>query len=183
MAVLGEQPVDGLAIEIAGRGILAEIGNVVPALLEVLVAGRALLAVPARLVDSDGRGEDRQTLDGEGDVRQIRDAAMAVLEVEGVEEFLRLLLVDLGQRLAHGQRRAGILGHAVGLDFGIGAMDGVNVGAGLVIRAGLGTVGVWFVTCGHWAESYAVRIPGATGQPVKNSRPCSRSQKRGCRGR
>ena len=63
---------------------------------------------------------------------------MAVLKVESVEKLLGLLVVDLGQRLAHRKRRARILGHAVGLHLGIGAVDGVDFGA--VARGAEGTV-------------------------------------------
>jgi len=44
-------------------------------------------------------------------------------EVEGVEELLRLLVVDLFQRLAHGERRARVLGHGVGLNLRLDAID------------------------------------------------------------
>ena len=55
---------------------------------------------------------------------------MAVLEVEGVEELLGALGGDLGEGLLHGERGAGVLGHGVGEDLGVGAVDGVDVGLG-----------------------------------------------------
>ena len=47
--VLGEQELDGFAVEPPRFFVVAEIGGVVAALLEVLIAGGALLAVPALL--------------------------------------------------------------------------------------------------------------------------------------
>ena len=61
---------------------------------------------------------------------------MAVLEVEGVEELLGALGGDFGERLLHGERGAGVLGHGVGEDFGVGAVDGVDVGLGRGGRGG-----------------------------------------------
>jgi hypothetical protein len=58
---------------------------------EVLVAGGALLAVPALFVDEDDGGEQAEALDGEGDVGQVGDGAVAVLEIKGVEELLGAL--------------------------------------------------------------------------------------------
>ena len=76
--------------------ICAEIRSEIAALLEILIAGGALLPVPALLVgDQDDRREDGKLFNGEGDVRKIGDRAVAVLEVESVEKLLRLLLADL----------------------------------------------------------------------------------------
>ena len=61
-------------------------------------------------------------------MRQVGDGAVPVLEVEGVEELLRLLVVDLLQRLAHRERRARILGHGVSLHLGLDTIDGEDVG-------------------------------------------------------
>ena len=101
-----------------------------PERAEVLVAGGALLAVPALFVYQGDRGEQDEALDGEGDVGEVGDGAMAVLEVEGVEELLGALGADFGERLLHGERGAGVLGHGVGEDFGVGSVDGVDVGFG-----------------------------------------------------
>ena len=100
----------------------------------ILVAGGALLAVPARLVDQHDGGQQAEPLDGEGDVGQVGDGAMAVLEIKGIEELLGALGADFGQGLAHGERRAGVLGHGIGQDFGVGAVDGEDFG--LVAGAG-----------------------------------------------
>ena len=136
MTVLGKEEIDGFAIQLARRVIVAKIGNEVAALLEILVARRALLPVPARLVDHDGGRQDRQLLDGKGEVRQIGDAAMAVLKIKRVEELLGLLFVELGQRLAQRKRGPRILRHAIGQHFGIGSMNRINIGRGVGIRAG-----------------------------------------------
>ncbi len=58
---------------------------------------------------------------------------MAVLEIEGIEELLRFLAADLAQRLLHRQRRARVLCHGVGENFGVGSMDGENLS--LVVAA------------------------------------------------
>src|SRR5580693_942602 len=52
---------------------------------------------------------------------------MPVLEVERVEKLLSLLLADLLERLLHGERRARVLGHGIGLNFGLHAIHGVNL--------------------------------------------------------
>ena len=69
-----------------------------------------------------------QALDGEGDVGQVGDGAVAVLEIKCVEELLGALGADFGEGFAHGERRAGILGHGVGQDFGVGAVNGIDIG-------------------------------------------------------
>jgi len=98
----GEEALDGLGV--VGAVVAVEVRGVPAGAAEVLVAGGALLAIPARLVHQrDGR-QQAQLLHREGDVREVRDGAVAVLEVEGVEELLGLLRADLGERLAHGQR-------------------------------------------------------------------------------
>ena len=55
---------------------------------------------------------------------KIGNGTVPVLEVEGVEELLGALGADFGQRVAHGERGAGVLGHGEGEDLGVGAMDG-----------------------------------------------------------
>ncbi len=60
-------------------------------------------------------------------MRQIRNRTMSVLEVEGIEKLLRLLLVDLLQRLLHGQRRTRILRHGIGLDLRLHAVHSKNL--------------------------------------------------------
>ena len=93
-----------------------------------MIAGGALLAVPALFVDEDDGGEQAESFDGKGDVGQVGDGAMAVLKIKGVEELLGALRADLSERLAHGERGAGIFGHGVGQDFRVGAVDGVDIG-------------------------------------------------------
>ena len=72
------------AIRLLCFQVSAEIGDVVAAPPEVLVAGRSFLSIPALLVDGRDGGQDRQALNGEGNVRQIGYGAVAVLKVEGV---------------------------------------------------------------------------------------------------
>ena len=117
-----------------GGGIRAKIREIPAGFEEVLIAGGALLAVPALLVDQDDGGQQAEALDGEGDVGQVGDGAVAVLKIKCVEELLGALGADFGERLAHGERGAGVLGHGVGQDFGIGAVDGEDIG--LVAGAG-----------------------------------------------
>ena len=138
--------IDGFAIERASRGIVPKIGNEIAAFLEVLIAGGTLLPVPAGLVDHHGGRQDRKPFNGESQVREVRNAAVAVLEIESVEELLGLLLVQFGERFAHGKRRARVLRHTVGLDLGIGSMNGIDLG--FVFRAGRGTtvISAWVVS-------------------------------------
>src|ERR1035438_2605 len=109
MPILGEEQVHGLAVEGTRPGIFRKVGNKVSALLEILIASGAFLAIPARLVHRYRRSKNRQSLDGKSQVRQIRDAAMSVLKIEGVEKLLGFLLIQLGQRFAHRKCRARIL--------------------------------------------------------------------------
>ena len=76
----GKEILDGLGVELGRGGILAKIREIPAGLEEVLVAGRALLAVPALLVDEDDGGQQAEALDGEGDVGQVGNGAVAVLE-------------------------------------------------------------------------------------------------------
>src|SRR5208283_3618710 len=75
----------------------------------------------------DDGGEQAEALDGEGDVREVGDGTVAVLEIKGVEELAGALGADLGEGLAHGERGAGVPGHGEGQDFGIGAVDGEDI--------------------------------------------------------
>ena len=116
------------------RRICSEVREIPAGLAEVLVAGGAFLTVPALLVDQHDGGEEAEALDGEGDVGQVGDGAVAVLEIEGVQELLGALGADFGERLAHGERGTRILGHGVGQDFGVGSVNGKDIG--LVTGAG-----------------------------------------------
>ena len=114
-------------------GVAVQFGAKIPrgvptGVAEVLVARRALLPIPALLVDKLDRGQQRQPLDGHGDVGEVGNRAMAVLEVERVQKLLGALRTDLPQRLAQGQRRPRILCHGVGEHLGVRAVDGVDVG-------------------------------------------------------
>ena len=104
--------------------VIPEGRRVVAALSEVLVAGRALLAIPALLVDNDDGGEDGEALDGERDVGKVGDGAVPVLEVVGVEKLFGPLGRDFLQRLFHREGGARILGHGVGLDLGLNPVNG-----------------------------------------------------------
>src|ERR1019366_837356 len=104
VTIFGEQEVDGLAVQGARAGILRKIGNKISALLEILIAGGAFLSVPAWFVDDYGGGKNRQSFDGKSQVRQIRDAAMSVLKIEGIKELFGPLLIQFSQRFPHGER-------------------------------------------------------------------------------
>jgi hypothetical protein len=67
-------------------------------------------------------------------VSEVGNGAVAVLEVKGVEELLGALGADFNEGLAHGEGGAGVFGHGVGQDLGVGAVDGEYVG--LVAGAG-----------------------------------------------
>ena len=105
-----------------------EIGRVVAALLEILIARGALLAVPALLVGHVDRRQNREPLNRQRDVRQVGDGAMAVLKIKGIEKLLRLLRADLLERFFHGERRARILGHGIGLNLRLYAVHRENFG-------------------------------------------------------
>ena len=59
---------------------------------------------------------------------EVGDGAVAVLEVEGVEELLGPLGADFLEGLAHGQGGAGVLGHGVGQHLRVSAVYGKDVG-------------------------------------------------------
>src|SRR5260370_14526504 len=107
--------------------VSTKVRNVVTALLEILVTSRALLAIPALLVDEDDGRKNGKLLNRQRDMRKIGNGAVPVLEVEGVKKLLRLLLADLAKRLLHGECGSRILGHGVSLDLGVHAMDGKHV--------------------------------------------------------
>jgi hypothetical protein len=50
------------------------------------------------------------------------------LEVEGIQELLSALSADLSKGLSHGKRRPRVLGHGVGQDLRVSAVDGVDIG-------------------------------------------------------
>ena len=102
--------------------------------MKVLVARRTLLPVPALLIHQHNGRQQAQPFHRERDVRQVGNGAVAVLKIKGVQKLLGALGADLGQRLAHRQRGAGILGHGIGQNFRVGAMNGENFG--LIARAG-----------------------------------------------
>ena len=78
------------------------------------------------LVDKNDGGQKTEPLDRERHVRQIGDGAVAVLKIKRIQELLGSLSANLGQRLAHGERRARILGHGVSQDLGVCAVHGVD---------------------------------------------------------
>jgi len=137
--VLGEKNFDRLAVERPAGCVFKGRGKIT-ALLEVLIARRPLLPIPALLVgDHDGR-QDREFFNRQRHVRQIRNRTVPVLKVEGVEKLLRLLLADFAQRLFHRQRRARVLGHGIGLDLRFCAIHGVDFDRRFRDR-GVGAVG------------------------------------------
>jgi hypothetical protein len=69
-----------------------------------------------------------------GNVSQVGDGAVAVLKIKSIQELLGALGADFGQGFPHGEGGTGVFGHGIGQDFGIGAVDGKDVG--LVAGAG-----------------------------------------------
>ena len=128
-----EEAFYGFGVELGRFGIFSEIREIPAGPEEVLVAGGTLLAVPAGLVDEGNGSQQTESLDGEGDVSQVGDGAMAILKIKGVEELLGALGTDFVERLAHGKRGAGVFGHGKGEDFGVGAVDGYYFGLVLSI--------------------------------------------------
>src|SRR6185312_7352277 len=141
--VLGKQKLQCLDVELAVV-VAGELGNVEAALLEVLIACRTLLPIPALLVNEGNSRENREPLDGERNVREVGDRTMAVLEIESIEELLGLLLADLLQRFLHRERRARVLCHGIRLYLRLDAMHGKYFGRLLRIccKGGLGSVGL-----------------------------------------
>ena len=107
------------------RNLGRNAGKYQPDFMEVLVASGTFLPVPALLIYQDDGGQQAEALDREGDVREVGDGTMAVLEIECIEELFGALGADFGQRFAHGERRTGVLGHGVGQYLGVGSVDGI----------------------------------------------------------
>ena len=126
--ILGKQKIQSLAVELAPLVIRAEVGCVIPALLEILIPRRPLLPVPSLLVCKFNRRQNRQPLDRQRNVRQVRNRAVPILKIESVEKLLRLLRADLPQRLLHRQRRPRVLRHGVGLNLRLHAKHGEHFG-------------------------------------------------------
>ena len=106
-----------------------------------------------------------EALDREGNVREVGDRAMAVLEVEGVEKLLGALGADLAERLLQRQGGARILRHRIGEDLGIGAVNGVDVGlgtggtaAGAFAGEGLWGSVFWFSGMESNAQEYLIPV-------------------------
>ena len=85
---------------------ICEQRRVVPRLAKVLVARGALLPVPAGLIHQGNRSQEAQTFHGKGDVRQVRNGPVTVLEIKGVQELLGALGADFFQRFPQGERTA-----------------------------------------------------------------------------
>ena len=102
--VVGKEALDGGLVGGPRLVGFAKLRQVPAALAEVLVARGALLAIPALLVHQDDCREQAEPLNREGHMGQVGDRAMAVLEVEGVQELLGALAGDLAQRFLHGER-------------------------------------------------------------------------------
>src|SRR5712691_1974116 len=102
--VLGKEKIQRLAVELAGFVVGAEVGDVISALLEVLITSRTLLPIPSLLVSQLNCRQNREPLDRQRNMRQVGYRPVTVLEVESVEKLLRLLRADLAQRLLHRQR-------------------------------------------------------------------------------
>ena len=125
--VRSEKAADGFGIELGGGSVSTEAGSIKAGFEEILVAGGAFLAVPARLVDEDDGGQQAEALDGEGDMGQVGDGAVAILEIECIEELLGALGANFRQGFAHGERRPGVLCHGESEDFRVGAVDGKDL--------------------------------------------------------
>ncbi len=64
-----EQSVHRIAIERPGLLVLTELRNVVTALAEVLIAGGALLTIPALFIGNRNCRQNRKFLNSQGDMR------------------------------------------------------------------------------------------------------------------
>ena len=62
---------------------------------KVLIARGAFLAVPALLVHQNDGRQQAEPLHSEGDVRQIGNRAVPILEIECIQELLGTLGADL----------------------------------------------------------------------------------------
>src|SRR4051812_14809418 len=98
--VFAKQKLRGFGVNTA-RALVSEFWHEVAALTKILITSGALLPIPALLVNKDDGRKNRQPLDGERNVCQISNRAVAVLEVKRVKEFFRFLAADLLQRLFH----------------------------------------------------------------------------------
>ena len=84
---------------------------------EVLVAGGFGLAVPELLVFGFGGGEFGDAFEAEGEMAEVGDGGVAVLEVEAFEELGGVVGADPVEGLGDGVGRAAIAGEGVGALF------------------------------------------------------------------
>ena len=128
LPVLSKQKFSRGLEELLRLGIACQSRRIVAGTGEVLISGRSFLPIPTLFVHHCDSCQQREPLQGEGDMCQIGDGTVAVLKIEGVEKLLRLLLVELGQRLLHGKRGSRVFGHRVGLHFRLDAIHRVDIG-------------------------------------------------------
>src|ERR1051326_3135515 len=126
MLVCIEQRFSGAAE--GGFGARAnDLSRQVPAsLAERLITGAAFLAVPDWFVHDVHRRQDRDLFEAKDQVSEVGNRAMAVLEVERVQELLGTLGAQLLNRLEHALARARVLGQGIRLNFGRDANNRVH---------------------------------------------------------
>jgi hypothetical protein len=127
LVITGEQFFNLFPIELPRLGVGTKFRQIPATFLEILIAGGAFLPVPALLIDQDDGGQKRQTLHGKGNVRQVRDRAVSILEIECVQELFGALGIQFAQRLLHGERGTGIFCHGVRQNLWICAVDGIDL--------------------------------------------------------
>ncbi len=93
---------------------------------EVLIARGLGLAVPELFVFGFGGGEFGDAFEAEGEMAEVGDGGVAVLEVEAFEELRGVVGADPVERLGDGVSRAAIAGESVGAFFGGQGGDGEN---------------------------------------------------------
>src|ERR1022692_1627260 len=67
---------------------------------EILVARRLRLPVPERLLFDLGRGQLRKAFEAQHGMSQVGDGSVAVLEIEALQELLRIVRAHPRERLA-----------------------------------------------------------------------------------
>ena len=125
--IAGEERFNLLRIKLPRLDVGAECRQIPATLFEILIAGGAFLAVPALLIHQHDGRQQRQTFHGKGDVRQVRNRTVTILEIECVQELFGTLGIQFAQRLLHRERGTGIFCHGVRQNLWICAVDGVDL--------------------------------------------------------
>ncbi len=124
-AVSGEECFAGRE-ELSALDVVELWGDNETGFAEVLIAGRLGLAIPELFVFHFGGGEFGDAFEAEGEMAEVGDGGVSVLEVEAVEKFRGIVRFHPGEGVDDGVSRAAIAGEGVCALFRGEGRDGKN---------------------------------------------------------